>query len=126
MDRGFAILLAAGDSYGASSVNYGGVPEDALTLMANACPIVASFGGKDRTLAHDLERLEDLLSAHQIDHDIKVYPDAGHGFMNDHDPSEIPLWAMVSGKLASTDYHEPSARDAGGRIIAFFDAHLQL
>ncbi|MEZ4520730.1 MAG: nitroreductase/quinone reductase family protein [Thermomicrobiales bacterium] len=125
MGGGFAVLLASDCGYSASSVNYGGVPEDALSLMANACPIVASYGGKDRTLTEEPDRLEDVLSVHEIDHDVKVYPDAGHGFMNDHPSSEVPLWAMISGKLASTDYHEPSTNDARERIIRFFDHHLK-
>ncbi len=122
---GFAVLLASDHGYAASSVNYGGVPEDALSLLENSCPVVASYGGKDRTLAQDPKRLEDALTVNQVDHDIKIYPDAGHGFMNDHDSAETPLWALVAGKLTSTDYYEPSARDARERIIAFFDAHLK-
>jgi carboxymethylenebutenolidase len=34
----------------ASSSNYGGCPTDAERLLAGACPIVASYGGKDRSL----------------------------------------------------------------------------
>jgi hypothetical protein len=35
-----------------------------------------------------------------------------------------PLTVLLS-KLSGTRYHEPSARDARRRIIAFFDAHLK-
>jgi dienelactone hydrolase len=48
----------------------------------------------------------------------------GHGFFNDHDPAELPIWIKVIAKLAAASYHEPSARDARGRIIAFFRTHL--
>jgi carboxymethylenebutenolidase len=37
------------------------------------------------------DRLESMLAGAGIDHDIKVYPGAGHGFLNDHDPAELPL-----------------------------------
>jgi hypothetical protein len=37
----------------------------------------------------------------------------------------MPLWALVTGKFASTGYHEPSAVDARRRIIAFFSTHLK-
>jgi carboxymethylenebutenolidase len=47
---GFALLLAATGAYRASSVNYGTVPDDAMTRLADACPIVASYGAKDRSL----------------------------------------------------------------------------
>jgi carboxymethylenebutenolidase len=33
--------------------------------------------------------LEPRLTAAGIPHDIKVYPDAGHGFLNDHDASDL-------------------------------------
>ena len=56
---------------------------------------------------------------------MKVYPDTGHGFLNNHPRSEMPLWALVAGKLSATSYHEASAADARLRIIAFFDAHLR-
>ena len=51
-------------------------------------------------------------------------PNAGHGFLNDHEPTELPLWVKAIAKLAAASYHEPSARDARCRIIAFFQTHL--
>jgi carboxymethylenebutenolidase len=122
---GYAVLLAAGHGYAASSVNYGSVPKDAMRLLAEACPIVGSYGGRDRTLRHDPARLRAALDAHGIDHDIKVYPEAGHAFLNDHDPAEMPRWALIAGRLTASVYHEPSADDARRRIVAFFDTHLK-
>lgn len=124
MGGGYALVLAAGRGYDASSVNYGGVPEDATDLLADACPIVASYGGRDPTLRRDPQRLEEALTSNGIDHDVKVYPDAGHGFLNDHPRSETPAWALVMGALSRTSYHEASALDARERITAFFDRHL--
>ena len=69
-------------------------------------------------------RLEQILSANGIEHDVKEYPDAGHGFLNDHDPSAVPRVFAVMAKFARTDYHEPSTRDARRRIAAFFAAYL--
>ncbi len=121
---GYALLLAGLGGYEASSVNYGSVPKDAMTLLANACPIVGSYGERD-TLRSDPVRLEAALTAAGVTHDIRVYPDAAHAFLNDHVPTEVPLWAMVAGRLSPSYYHEPSAVDARRRIIAFFDAHLR-
>lgn len=125
MGGGFALLLAAGGDYDAASVNYGAVPKNALELLEGACPIVASYGGMDRGLARAPERLHSALRAHEIAHDIAVYPDAGHAFLNDHSPDEVPRWAMVMGALSTSEYHEPSALDARHRILAFFDTHLK-
>ena len=122
---GFALLLASGRGYAASSVNYGTVPKDAMTLLANACPIVASYGAKDRSLRKAPGRLEHALTAAGVDHDIKTYPGAGHAFMNDHAPNEMPRWALVAGGFANATYHEPSAADSRRRIVSFFDRHLK-
>jgi carboxymethylenebutenolidase len=122
---GLAVLVASGHGFRASSVNYGGVPKDAMTLLADACPIVASYGARDRTLRTAPERLRRALDAAGVEHDIKVYPNAGHAFMNDHDPADMPLWALVAGKLSSSDYCEREAMDARRRIVSFFDNHLR-
>ena len=52
-----------------------------------------------------------------VDHDIKVYPEASHGFVNDHDPADQTLLLVVLAKVSGTRYHQPSARQ---RIAAFF------
>jgi carboxymethylenebutenolidase len=70
------------------------------------------------------DRLVPVLTAAGIDHDIKVYPDAGHGFLNDHDPAELPFWVKVLAKVTAASYHEPSARDARHRIVGFLRTHL--
>ena len=122
---GLALLLAPAPGYRAASVNYGAVPGGAMTLLADACPIIASYGARDRSLAKAPAQLEQVLTANQVTHDIKIYPHAGHGFLNDHAPGETPLWALVAGKFAHTGYHQPSAADARQRIVTFFNAHLR-
>jgi carboxymethylenebutenolidase len=118
---GFALLLAPGHAFAAASVNYGHVPKDANSFLAGACPIVGSYGGKDRTLRGAAERLEQALTAAGVDHDVKEYPDAGHAFLNDHDT----VLFRVMGAMIGARYHEPSARDARARIASFFNTHLR-
>jgi carboxymethylenebutenolidase len=125
MGGAFALLLAASGDYDASSVNYGAVPKDAMTLLANACPIVGSYGAKDPTLRTAPDLLERALTANGVTHDVKVYPEAGHAFLNEPDPEDVPLWALIAGKFSTSGYHEPSARDARQRIVEFFQAHLK-
>ena len=124
---GYALMLAPGHEFSAASVNYGGLTKESESFLPQACPIVASYGDKDRWpgVRETFDRLGPVLQAASIDHDIKLYPGVGHGFLNDHDPADLPLWVRAVAKLAAADYHEPSARDARRRIIAFFDTHLK-
>jgi carboxymethylenebutenolidase len=127
MGGGFALMLAPRHGFSAASVNYGGLTKESERALPNACPIVASYGAKDRWpgVRDTPDRLEPALSAAGIDHDIRRYPDAGHGFLNDHDPAELPLWVKAVAKLSAAGYHEPSSRDARHRIVDFFDTHLK-
>lgn len=130
MGGGLALLLAPNRGFNASSVNYGTAPKDAYTaaFLNGACPIVGSYGGKDRTLRGAANRLETVLTAVGVDHDVKEYAEAGHAFLNDHEGAgdKTPLMFAVLGKLSPGDgYHEASAMDARRRIIAFFHTHLK-
>jgi carboxymethylenebutenolidase len=126
MGGGLALMLAADHDFTVASVNYGGLTSASERALPRACPIVASYGDRDRWpgVRKVPYILELALTAAAIDHDIKVYTDAGHGFLNDHDPNDLSRLDKVIAKLASARYQEPSARDARARIIAFFRAHL--
>lgn len=122
----FAVILSAGYGFDAASINYGGLPDDAETMLEKACPVVASFGALDRNLKGTAARLEDMLTRHGIDHDVKEYEHTDHAFMNDHDPGEIPLFIKgFSFVFGGGAYHAESARDSRRRIIAFFDRYLK-
>jgi len=129
---GFALLLALDHGFSAASVNYGvGVPKDAYaeSVLAGACPIVGSYGARDRANRGTAGRLDRALEALGVDHDVKEYPDAGHSFLNDLSlPSSVrtPAIFVVMGKFnGPSGLHEPSAADARQRIVSFFNRHLK-
>jgi carboxymethylenebutenolidase len=120
----FALLLAPRVGVDAVSANYARLPKDAERFFEGACPIVGSYGGRDRSLRGAAARLEAALESAGTDHDVKEYPDAGHAFLNDHGPGEVPALLEVMGRVTHVEYHEPSAQDARRRIVAFFRTHL--
>jgi carboxymethylenebutenolidase len=121
MGGGFALLSAPQFEFGASAVNYGEVPDEAVERLAGSCPIVASYGGRDRGLRGRAGRLESALAELSVEHDVKEYPQAGHSFMNriNFGPGLNPVAHLVG-----LDYHHPSTEDAWRRILTFFDRHL--
>ena len=122
MGGGFALLSAARSDFGAASVNYGEVPQDASTSLAGACPIVASYGARDRTLPGRAAQLERALSELGIAHDVKEYPGAAHSFLNRINAG--PIFGPVL-TVAGFNYDHSSAEDAWRRILSFFDEHLR-
>jgi carboxymethylenebutenolidase len=121
---GFALALAPRGGFAAASANYGRLPATAERFFAGACPIVASYGRRDRSLRGAAGTLRRTLDAAGVVHDVQEYPDAGHGFLNDHAPGEVPIIFQALGAALPTRYHDPSARDARRRIEAFFTEHL--
>lgn len=80
--------------------------DEAATLKT---PWLGLFGDEDASIpVADVERLREALRAAPVATEIVRYPGAGHGFHCD----------------ARSDYHEPSARDAWARTLAWFAAHL--
>ena len=117
---GFALLYAVRAPLGATAAFYGDVPKTADGLHG-ICPVVAGYGGKDKMFAPQGERLEKLLTEMGIDHDVKIYPDAGHSFM-----SQVPgiLPKLSAYGPMKVGYNAADAEDSWKRVGAFFGKHL--
>ncbi len=121
MGGGFALLYAVRAPLGVAGVFYGDVPKT-VEQIRGACPVLGGYGGKDRMFASQGERLEKLLTEAGVDHDVKIYPDAGHSFMSRQGRflARIgPLTPMKAG------YNHEAAEDSWRRIEAFFGKHLR-
>ncbi|MGH3199617.1 MAG: dienelactone hydrolase family protein [Streptosporangiaceae bacterium] len=120
MGGGFALLCAPRGECSVAAVNYGEVPADAETVLAGSCPVIASYGARDPMGTSPPERLEAVLTALGVPHDVKVYPKAGHSFMSPKPAAMAPLTA-----LARLKYDKEAAEDAWQRIFAFFSTYLK-
>lgn len=98
-------------------LNYGLVPPGTRDLNT---PVVASFGGDDRLLPRSGSALNKLMADSSVEHDIEVYPVAGHSFMTPADAHR-----PVSVRRALTMGYAPEAADhAWNRMRAFFTQHM--
>lgn len=131
MGGAFALQLASpsrpGGPYAASSVNYGRMPGDDAeldALLAGACPVVASYGGRDASLKGAADRLDRALEHAGVPHDVREHPSAGHSFLNDA-PTGPKLLRPVMQRVLGAGPEPAAAADAWTRIEAFFDEHLR-
>jgi carboxymethylenebutenolidase len=86
---------------------YGRTPVDLVPQVS--CPILAHFGGKDTSLMQTEPAWEEAMRKAGKTLDVKVYPEAGHGFFNDTRP---------------TAYNAEAAADAWQRVLKFFRERL--
>lgn len=122
MGGGFA-LMTANRGFDAAAVNYGALPKDLDSVLAGACPIVGSYGGRDRSLKGAAAKLEAGLERAGVPHDVKEYPDASHSFLNDAEVGPRVLRPLI--RVTGMGPEPVSAADAWERIEAFFGEHLQ-
>jgi carboxymethylenebutenolidase len=123
MGGGFALLLAGRPGWSAASVNYGPVPDNVEDVLSGACPVVASFGGRDKGFAGAAQKIRTAADAAGVPVDVKEYPDARHGFIN-RISAASPLTPLL--KVAGVGYDHDAAADAKRRILSFFDEHLRV
>jgi carboxymethylenebutenolidase len=120
---GFALVAGTKPGFSAAAVNYGVVPSD-RSQLDGVCPVVASYGARDRVFGRKMaERLERHLAALGVPRDVKTYEQAGHSFF-----SQVDGWqgwlARVPTPMA-VGYDAQAAEDGWRRMLAFFEEHVR-
>jgi carboxymethylenebutenolidase len=114
----FALIMSP-KGFGASAPFYGApLPRHLDDTLEGACPIVASFGGRDPLGKGAPEKLREVVAAKQITNDIKVYPGVGHSFAN-----ALPAQPLL--RITGFGYDHAATEDAWSRVFAFFGEHLK-
>lgn len=112
MGGGYALSLAIAEPrLAAAVINYGRLVTDPAKLKRIHAPILGNFGEEDRGIPPaDVRAFEAALAQEGKAADIKIYPGAGHAFLNETNKG---------------GYRAEAARDAQSRIDAFFASHLR-
>jgi len=118
MGGGFALLLANKGLFQVAAPFYGPAPE----RLDGACPIVASYGARDRLMAPEAAKIMAETKRLNIPSDVKIYPEAGHSFMNKAPNPMIGLIARLSPMHCK--YDPVVAEDAKNRVVAFLKEHI--
>ena len=117
---GLAFLLGTSGAVDAIAPKYGRAPK--AERLARSCPVVASYGRKDRLFAREASSVETALARAGVDHDVKVYEGAGHGFMNQVEGHGV--MKVLTRPVMTVAYDLDAAEDAWARVETFFDRHL--
>ncbi|MCV7088549.1 dienelactone hydrolase family protein [Mycobacterium interjectum] len=113
----FALVMSP-KGFGASAPFYGTpLPRNLDKTLDGACPIVASFGGRDPLGRGAPEKFREVTEAKQITTDTKVYPGVGHSFAN-----TLPAQPLL--RITGFGYDQAATDDAWNRVFAFFGEHL--
>ena len=112
MGGGYALMLATTEPrLAAGVVNYGHLVTDPKTISGIKVPLLGNFGEEDRGIpAADVRQFESALKKAGHSADFKVYPGAGHAFMNPDNKG---------------GYVADAASDAWKRIDHFFAERLR-
>jgi len=111
MGGGAALDLAVADpKLKVAVINYGHLASDKATLQKVNAAILGIFGGQDKGIpVDDVKKFQSDLQALGKTAEIKIFPDAGHGFENQTNPN----------------YRADDAKQAGELTTAFLAKYLK-
>ena len=107
MGGSFAIAWACTDSRLKAIAPFYAANPRPLEAVQRLCPVVGSYPERDFT-ASAARALDKELDRHGIDHDIKIYPGAGHSFFNEQGRA----------------FNRAAAEDSWSRVTRFFGERL--
>lgn len=88
----------------------GGMQQVFDQLPAIKAPLLGLFGDKDQSIpVGTIEEFDKLLDKIGVEHEVVVYPNSGHAFFRDSDPSV---------------YKPEASKDAWERVTKFFNKNL--
>jgi carboxymethylenebutenolidase len=111
MGGAFALILSKSGLFRVSAPFYGKAP----AKLDGACPIVASYGERDKPMRAEFEKVKQEVERLNIPSDLKLYPGSGHGFMS-HPPNRV-LGFLMSKSPAHAGYNAEAAADAKARVL---------
>ena len=115
-------MLLANQGYDAANSNYGMLPSNMDQALAGACPILGNYGAKDAQLKDAKTKLDTTLTKLSVVHDIKLYENSGHAFMNPKQGGGPVFGTLL--RITGAKPNPEDAKDAWRRIEQFFGDHL--
>ena len=112
MGGGWSLALAENEpTLKTAVVNYGELSSDASTLKPINAAILGLFGAQDHGISPEsVRQFEQQMKSLRKTVEIKIYPDAGHGFEN---------------PINKDRYRPEDTKDAWQRTVAFLEANLK-
>lgn len=108
MGGGYALAFAVhNQELRAASIFYGRTPNP-LESVKQACPVLGSYGEKDRFFSKQGRALQETMEMAGRPVDVKIYPNAGHSFFND----------------TRSSYNPEASADAWKRTLEWFRTYL--
>jgi len=117
---GFALISAADQTFAVAAPFYGAVPYRASRLEG-LCPTIAQYGGQDGPFLPHAKRLAKHLEELGIEHEVHIYEEAGHSFMNQ---LAGPLAPLARHTPIRARYEPETEAKAWAKLLDFFARHM--